>query len=227
MSWGDPWVQAFQGVSRAAENYGAIKYNEQKEALAKKALEQAERLAKENEVIWRGFSPTGEYSEMTRGQAMGGAGLPDFEVKRLKTEKTQAQADVDAKRREQEAKISGYETRAASDQARAQASLSRAALDDAKRSRPQDFRSQGGRGSGLAKPTPTPEDAIIESIQAAAQSMIQEKEADPEVIKSRLYGMYPPTLVDKAFGKRSEPPIGSLFNMNPMVDDLLRSDTYK
>ena len=230
MSWGDPWVQAFQGVSRAAENYGALRYDQQKEEMAKKAREAAEALAKKNEVVWKGFSPTGEYSEITRGQAMSGAGLPDFEVKRLKTEQATAQAEADAKRREQEAKIGGYATRAYADRAKAQASLSRAALDDAKRSRPQDFRSQGGRGSGLAKPTPTPSDAIIKSVQEAAQRMISQDGADPTEIKERLGSIYPPELVAKALGTYREPSVMStdtLFGINPMVDDLLRSDTYK
>lgn len=151
MSWGDPWVQAFQGISRAAENYGAIKYSEQREELAKKAREEAERLAKENEVVWKGFSPEGDYMEMTRGQAMGGGKLPAFELDRQKAEQSRLQAEAEAKTREQEAKIGSYESRAAADQARGQASLSRAALDDAKRTRPQDFLSQGGRGGGLAK----------------------------------------------------------------------------
>lgn len=227
MSWGDPWVQAFQGVSRAAENYGAIKYSEQKEELAKKAREEAERLAKENEVVWKGFSPEGDYMEMTRGQAMGGGKLPGFELDRQKAELAAMQTEAENKRREQEAKIGSYESRAAADQARGQASLSRAALDDAKRTRPEDFRSKpSGRGSGLARPTPTASDAIIKSVQEAAQQMISRDGADPVEVKTRLESMYPPELVAKALGTYREPSVMStdtLFGTNPTVDDLLGS----
>jgi hypothetical protein len=168
--------------------------------------------------------------EMTRGQAMGGGKLPAFELDRQKAEQARLQAEAEAKEREQQAKIGSYESRAAADQARGQASLSRAALDDAKRSRPQDFRSQGGRGSGLAKPTPTTADAIIKSVQEAAQQMISQKYADPAEIKSQLESIYPPELVAKALGTYREPSVMStdtLFGTNPTVDDLLRSDTYK
>lgn len=230
MSWGDPWVQAFQGISRAAENYGAIKYSEQKEELAKKAREEAERLAKENEVVWKGFSPEGDYMEMTRGQAMGGGKLPAFELDRQKAEQARLQAEAEAKEREQQAKIESYESRAAADQARGQASLSRAALDDAKRTRPQDFRSQGGRGSGLAKPSPTASEEVIKSIREAAQRMLTQKDAESVKIKAQLESIYPPELVAKALGTYREPSVMStdtLFGTNPTVDDLLRSDTYK
>jgi len=226
MSWGDPWVQAFQGISRAAENYGAIKYSEQKEELAKKAREEAERLAKENEVVWKGFSPEGDYTEMTRGQAMGGGKLPAFELDRQKAEQARLQAEAEAKRQEQQAKIGSYESRAAADQARGQASLSRAALDDAKRTRPQDFRSQGGRGSGLAKPSPTASEEVIKSIREAAQRMITQDGADSVEIKARLESIYPPELVAKALGTYREPSVMStdtLFGTNPTVDDLLGS----
>ena len=226
MSWGDPWVQAFQGISRAAENYGAIKYSEQKEELAKKAREEAERLAKENEVVWKGFSPEGDYMEMTRGQAMGGGKLPAFELDRQKAEQARLQAEAEAKEREQQAKIGSYESRAAADQARGQASLSRAALDDAKRTRPQDFRSQGGRGSGLAKPSPTASEEVIKSIREAAQRMLTQKDADSVKIKAQLESMYPPELVAKALGTYREPSVMStdtLFGTNPTVDDLLGS----
>lgn len=226
MSWGDPWVQAFQGISRAAENYGATKYSEQKEELAKKAREEAERLAKENEVVWKGFSPEGDYMEMTRGQAMGGGKLPAFELDRQKAEQARLQAEAEAKAREQQAKIGSYESRAAADQARGQASLSRAALDDAKRTRPQDFRSQGGRGSGLAKPSPTASEEVIKSIREAAQRMITQDGADSVEIKAQLESIYPPELVAKALGTYREPSVMStdtLFGTNPTVDDLLGS----
>lgn len=229
MSWGDPWVQAFQGISRAAENYGAIKYNEQREEVAKKAREEAERLARDNEVVWKGFSPEGDYMEMTRGQAMGGGKLPAFELDRQKAEQARLQAEADAKAREQRAKIGSYESRAAADKARGQASLSRAALDDAKRTRPQDFRSQGGRGSGLAKPSPTASEEVIKSIREAAQRMITQDgqgRADSAEIKARLESIYPPELVAKALGTYREPSVMStdtLFGTNPTVDDLLGS----
>lgn len=226
MSWGDPWVQAFQGISRAAENYGAIKYSEQREELAKKAREEAERLAKENEVVWKGFSPEGDYMEMTRGQAMGGGKLPAFELDRQKAEQSRLQAEAEAKTREQEAKIGSSESRAAADQARGQASLSRAALDDARRTRPQDFRSQGGRGSGLAKPSPTASEEVIKSVREAAQRMLTQKDADSVKIKAQLESIYPPELVAKALGTYREPSVMStdtLFGTNPTVDDLLGS----
>ena len=228
MSWGDPWVQAFQGISRAAENYGAIKYSEQREELAKKAREEAERLARENEVVWKGFSPEGDYMEMTRGQAMGGGKLPAFELDRQKAEQARLQAEADAKRREQEAKIAGYEARAEADNARGKASLSRAALDNAKRERPQDFMPQ--RRGGLGKPSPTPADGIIKSIQSVARSMITRDHADPGEIKKQLESIYPPDLVAKALGSYREPDVmatDTLFTTNPTVDDLLRSDLYK
>lgn len=233
MSWGDPWVQAFQGISRAAENYGMMKYNDEKEALAKKAREAAEALAKKNEVVWSGFSPTGEYSQITRGQAMAGGKLPAFELDRQKAEQARLQAEAEAKTREQEAKIGSYESRAAADKARGKASLSRAALDDAKRTRPQDFRSQGGRGSGLAKPSPTASEEVIKSIREAAQRMITQDGqdgADSVEIKARLESIYPPELVAKALGTYREPSVMStdtLFGTNPTVDDLLGSYPYK
>lgn len=147
MSWGDPWVQAFQGISRAAENYGAIKYSEQKEELAKKAREEAERLAKENEVVWKGFSPEGDYMEMTRGQAMGGGKLPAFELDRQKAEQARLQAEAEAKTREQEAKIGKYGAETEAARARAAASQASAGLSKAQMENPERFRS----GGGLAK----------------------------------------------------------------------------
>lgn len=147
MSWGDPWVQAFQGISRAAENYGAIKYSEQKEELAKKAREEAERLAKENEVVWKGFSPEGDYMEMTRGQAMGGGKLPAFELDRQKAEQARLQAEAEAKGQEQQAKIGKYVADAEAARARAAASQASAGLSRAQMENPERFRS----GGGLAK----------------------------------------------------------------------------
>lgn len=147
MSWGDPWVQAFQGISRAAENYGAIKYSEQKEELAKKAREEAERLAKENEVVWKGFSPEGDYMEMTRGQAMGGGKLPAFELDRQKAEQNRLRAEAEANAREQEAKLGKYGAEAEAARARAAASQARAGLSKAQMENPERF----GSGGGLAK----------------------------------------------------------------------------
>lgn len=147
MSWGDPWVQAFQGISRVAENYGAIKYSEQREELAKKAREEAERLAKENEVVWKGFSPEGDYMEMTRGQAMGGGKLPAFELDRQKAEQASMLSDAEGKRLEQEAKLGKYKAESEAARARAAASQARAGLSKAQMENPERFRS----GGGLAK----------------------------------------------------------------------------
>lgn len=236
MSWGDPWSRAFEGVGRAFGNYYDNKArlqekeedrayleeaDKRKEAAAEKARQAREKAERNAGIVFEAFSPEGKLTTLTRGDLSGGATLPDWELDRQRQAQLAAQAEAEASGVERQAKLDKLQAETGAASARAEASRARAS---------QQGLSRGGRGSGLAKPTPTPSDAIIKSVQEAAQRMIMQDGADSVKIKARLESIYPPELVAKALGTYREPSVMStdtLFGTNPTVDDLLGSYPYK
>lgn len=193
-SWSDPWTQAFSNISNIAMQYGNAKNDERlrqqqrtqeladekrKDKAAKKLMEERLRLEQDMGVAFEGFSPEGQFTRITKGEAAKGATLPQWAL-----DQQRAQAEAESDKASREAEMDNLEmevkrTQAEENRARGAYHTARAA-------------SGGGLGRQAVDPT------VTQALRTATSLLNQMKQ--PAEVYQTLSAAYGQEVADAAMG---------------------------